>query len=193
MIEFENNGLPTPQQSRHVLHVAQATERLEADPNNLVPRLLRGRIERPPLREVLKEEPWHRVALTLFAAGLSQKEVAECCSRSLPTVGTLKRQPWFQEALVKLVEERTGSRDILELMKAECLGALQVQLDIMHNEKASPSVRANVANSILDRVYGKATQKVEVSGGIKSGDPVAEVEELKRQNAEHRKSLGLEE
>ena len=71
-----------------------------------------------------------------------------------------------------------GSKDIMELLRAEQINSLCTIIEIRDDPKASKNTRALCAKDILDRTLGKPTQRVEVSSEAASLDPVAEVERL---------------
>jgi hypothetical protein len=130
-----------------------------------------------PIWTLEKEQAWHRLAAFAFALGATAKDVAKQLDRSEPAVQNLLRQPWFQENVTALMKEY-GSRDIMELLRAEQVNSLCTLIEIRDNPKASSNARVLCARDILDRTLGKPTQRVEVSGESTSLDPVAEVERL---------------
>lgn len=145
------------------------------------PRLLNGR--RSDTSNAIKQSelPWQRAAAYHFAAGMSSKEVAEANDVSLVTIASLLRTPWFQELVTTLMAEN-GGNDIMAMFKAEQINSLQTVVEIRDNEKVPAVTRLAAARDILDRGLGKPLQRVEQSNSPTSGDPVAEVERLEREN-----------
>lgn len=169
-------------------HVENVEERLRSDPTINLPQLFHGKRREATVRvEIKNEKPWHRTAVLLCAAGWAAKDIAMEVGYGTQAVLTLMKQPWFNEA-VGIVIERNGTADALEIFKAEIMGAQATVLEIMNNEKAPPTVRLAAANSVIDRVKGKAKQSVEISQlRAASDDPVAEAARLQQQVEELRK------
>ena len=130
-----------------------------------------------PVWNLPKEQAWHRLAAFAFALGATCKDVAKQLDRSELAVQNLLRQPWFQKNVTALMAEY-GSKDIMELLRAEQINSLCTIIEIRDDPKASKNTRALCAKDILDRTLGKPTQRVEVSSEAASLDPVAEVERL---------------
>jgi hypothetical protein len=131
----------------------------------------------PPIRELEKEQAWHRTAAFAFALGATAKDVAKQLDRTYITVQNLLRQPWFQKNVTALMAEY-GSRDIMELLRAEQVNSLCTLIEIRDNPKAASAARVVCARDILDRTLGKPMQRVEVTGEVASDNPVEEVERL---------------
>jgi hypothetical protein len=130
-----------------------------------------------PIREIEREQAWHRTAAFAFALGATAKDVAKQLDRAYITVQNLLRQPWFQKNVTALMAEY-GSRDIMELLRAEQVNSLCTLIEIRDNPKAASAARVVCARDILDRTLGKPMQRVEVSSEAASDDPVQEVERL---------------
>lgn len=144
---------------------------------------------KPPKFELVTEKPWHRAAALMFAAGaVTAKEVAEAFGVSVPTVYNVMRQPWFQERVTGLMAEH-GGRDIMALFRAEGFNSLVTLVEIRDEPKTPPAVKRASCVDILDRAFGKPTQRVEHSEDPTSADPVAEVRRLEEENARRRESL----
>lgn len=157
------------------LHQAQKMALEEVAPFLDVPATLVGHAVRG--NAPAKEKFWHRTAEYLAAAGYTAQEIAEATGYSEDQVKNLQKAPWFQAAVTDIIHKSGGS-DIMTLIKAQQQKALSVLVEVLDNPKAPANTRAAVANSILDRVMGKATQRVEHAGTIASSDPVAEMAQL---------------
>ena len=125
------------------------------------------------------EQFWHKSAAVLYATGHTDEQVADAVGKDRDTVRQVRRTSWFQEMVSKVVADN-GGRDMIELFKKDAVAARDVLVEILENEKAPLALKAKVATDMVERVYGKATQRVE-HGTIASADPVAEAEELSRQ------------
>ena len=53
--------------------------------------------------------------------------------------------------------------EVKEILRAATPKAAQVLLEILHNPEEPSKLRAEVADKILDRVYGKAAQAIDVT------------------------------
>ena len=131
---------------------------------------------------IQREKPWHRKAALLTAGGYSVSEIAEILDYGVEAVRAVQRTPWFQSEVTRCLE-KAGGEDIVALFKSKVLNALNVECEILDNPQVSPAVRANIAKNQIERVFGKATQRIEVDSTVRSGDPVAEVEALEREVA----------
>lgn len=125
------------------------------------------------------EQPWHRIALHLLAQGEDKKTVAELCDRSPNAVMQLCCVPWFQTMLAEEIRERTG-HGMVELFQADVAMARSVENELLANAQTPPTIRASIAKTKIERVYGKAKQLVEFDNVTSSSNPVAEAEELER-------------
>ena len=125
------------------------------------------------------EQPWHRIALHLLAQGEDKKTVAELCDRSPNAVMQLCCVPWFQTMLAEEIRERTG-HGMVELFQSDVAMARSVENELLANAQTPPTIRASIAKTKIERVYGKAKQLVEFDNVTSSSNPVAEAEELER-------------
>lgn len=153
----------------------------------VLPRTFHG--ERSPNMHRKFEQPWHRQAAHLLAAGKSQKETALICDVDKVSVNQLFRVPWFQEMVVELMEAN-GQNDLMALFKAELLNSHNTLVELRDNLQVSPTVRANIANTMIERIYGKPTQRVETSSTANISDPLAEEQRLREENERLRAVTG---
>ena len=79
----------------------------------------------------------------------------------------------------QIVAER-GS-DAMELLRGAQTTAIQTMIAILNDPMVPARVRLMAADSIIDRVAGKATQKIEAVGVVTSNDPVAEAAMIEAQ------------
>lgn len=134
------------------------------------------------------EKPWHRQAALLTAAGWSPSQVADFCQVSPQTVREVLRTRWFQEQ-VTLALEANGGADMIKMFQAECLNAHITLCELRDSPETPPAVRANICTGMLERVYGKATQRIETNTAPRSTDPVQEVARLEAENNRLRDSV----
>ena len=126
--------------------------------------------------ELQKEQAWHKVAATLYALGATGVQIARELDRTPQAVCNLVKQPFFQSRVAERMAE--NSRDIMELFKAERINTLATLIELRDNPETPASVRAMICKDLLDRVLGKAVQRIEAVGEVHSDDPVKEVEML---------------
>ena len=69
----------------------------------------------------------------------------------------------------------------MELLRGAQTTAIQTVIAILNDPMVPARVRLMAADSIIDRVAGKATQRIEAVGVAPSSDPVVEVALLERQ------------
>lgn len=144
-----------------------------------------------PRLALQKEQPEHRIIITLKAKGMSNKEIAEITRYSAIQVGTVLRQPWARERLVK--ELQLAGRDaIADILAGAAQDSVYTLIEERDNEAAKPSDRIAAANSLLDRFLGKPTQRVETDNVHRNvtGD-VAEIDrELRTLEEEEKRLVG---
>jgi hypothetical protein len=129
-----------------------------------------------PFYEVEHERGWHTLAAHLCAMGVPGAQIAREFNKDPNTVYNLQRQGWFLERVNQIVTER-GS-DAMELLRGAHTTAIQTMIAILNDPQVPARVRLMAADSIIDRVAGRATQRIEAVGAAPSSDPVAEVEQL---------------
>ena len=125
------------------------------------------------------EFPWHRAAISLLACGNTMSDVADMMGKTLQSVKELARSPWAAERIAQKLEKAEDT--VMEAMRLELGASFDKIVEIRDNPKAPATVQLAAANSILDRVMGKATNKIEVSQGPKTEDPVREAERLRQE------------
>jgi predicted transcriptional regulator len=105
-----------------------------------------------------REKPEHRIIVLLKAQGYSNKEIAERLEVTPVMVGYVLRQPWARERLVAEISA-SGRDAVNELLRGAVSDAVMTLIDV--NQNGKPGERVSAANSLLDRYYGKPTQRVE--------------------------------
>ena len=132
-----------------------------------------------PFYEVGHERGWHTLAAHLCAMGVPGAQIAREFNKDPNTVYNLQKQGWFLEKVNQLVVER-GS-DAMELLRGAHTTAIQTMIPILNDPQVPARVRLMAADSIIDRVAGKATQRIEAVGVAPSSDPVSEVATIEAQ------------
>lgn len=116
---------------------------------------------REPLYTLKAERPEHRAVIMMAAAGMGNKEIANALGKTPQYVMYVKKQPWAEEQILREMET-AGREPVIQLMKCSALEATETILDTMRTAD-SKKVRMEAAAHILDRVLGKATNKIEVT------------------------------
>jgi hypothetical protein len=126
-----------------------------------------------PARLAQFEKPWMRSALHLAArAKMSAVEIARSLDVSADSVRNLFKQPWFQERFDQLVSNRADSL-YERLLEGEDVNSLLTIIELRDNPEVKQTVRAAAAFDILDRMKGKAIQRVHsVHQEIKSKEDI---------------------
>ncbi len=62
-------------------------------------------------------------------------------------------------------EKKQARREVREILKAAAPDAAALLLRIMKDENAKPELRLRCAESVIDRVYGRASQPIEGLSG----------------------------
>lgn len=132
--------------------------------------------------QVIYEKPWHRMALYLFSANMSIRDVANVLEMSNSAVSDLLHTEWFQKRLTALIEASGGS-DVMALCKAEAINSIQTLIEIRDNPNVPAMARRACAMDLIERFHGKAIQKVETKHSYASSDPVQEAAALEKQIA----------
>ena len=89
-------------------------------------------------------------------------------------IGSETAKPSVRDANGRFAKgNRTGGRkeippDVKKMLKAAVPDAVQLLIDTMLDEDAKTELRVKCAETIIDRVHGKATQPIEgdLAGGI---------------------------
>jgi hypothetical protein len=141
-----------------------------------------------PAYEVEHERGWHTLAAHLCAMGVPGAQIAREFGKNTETIYNLLRQSWFIEKVNQIVAER-GS-DAMELLRGAQTTAIQTMIAILSDPMVPARVRLMAADSIIDRVAGKATQRIEAVGVAPSSDPVAEVAGIEREMEQSLRAQG---
>jgi hypothetical protein len=116
---------------------------------------------RKPLYELKAESPQHRAIIMMTASGMGNKEIAAALGYSAQHVMYVKKQPWAVEQILKEIEN-AGREPVLQLFRITAMEACEKQIELMRGAD-SEKVQSENAEKILDRVFGKANQKIEVT------------------------------
>lgn len=112
-----------------------------------------------------KEQPWHIMVMILKAKGVTNREIASRTGKSEGWISQLTRAGWFREQLEAMIAEE-GREALQSVLEGEGLNSLYTLIDVRDSDKSKGSEKIAAANSLLDRLVGKAPQTVQhVDGG----------------------------
>lgn len=110
--------------------------------------------------DVDSEKPWHRLAILLAAQGYTTVEIAEKLGFNLSWVSLLLRQPWARQRLIDEIN-KAGRSEIETILKGAGAAAMQRIVHISEEAK-NEAVRLAANKEIIDRLLGKAVERLEV-------------------------------
>ena len=144
-----------------------------------------------PEHRIQHEKTDHTFLVFLFAQGKSVKDVFltmggkwdDVNGRALPVkehggkysyahLTQIRRQPWFQKKVVQVMTEQ-GVDVVAASFAVEFQGSLETLVEVRDDVEEKGSTRVAAANSILDRILGKATQHVKQEVTTKSIGEIA--------------------
>ena len=131
-------------------------------------------VEREPAYHLQAEKFEHRIVAFHKAAGMNDKEVAEVTGLHPVTIGYIKKQPWFEEAVLEEIHKRGG--EALDFLASQSLAAAKRLVEISETAQ-NEETRRKANNDILDRKYGKPNQPMSVS--TKKADDMSDAELMK--------------
>ena len=145
----------------------------------------------PPEWEVRIERPWHQYAAYLFASGKSITAIALQLGKEHSRSPIYGGNPGSNRSRYLIAERGMDILDALRAVQHKAVGALERIID---DPESTPAAVVAAADSILDRVQGKPTVRVE-STVVHSDDPVAEYNRLLLESeafwAEHERTRPL--
>lgn len=156
----------------------------------LSPEAQQGRLQGKEQRSdetkfIEKEEPWMIIAAQCIALRMTQRDTAKFVEVSEGQMGKLCRMPWFQTRVREFM--LATHTKISDLFTSELVPSFMKLTELRDDPKTPKPVVLASCQEILNRVLGKPLQRVESDSTHRVGDPVAEVERLKRENEGLRK------
>lgn len=97
--------------------------------------------------------------LDLAIQGFNTTEIAALIGRHRITVSRALRSPWGREYMIKQ-SQKNLAQEIQTLLETEALPSIQKLIDTRDNVLARPETQVSAANSLLDRLLGKAAQPI---------------------------------
>jgi hypothetical protein len=137
------------------------------------------------------EQPWYRLAAHLSAAGYTPTEIAERVERAPTWVAQVLRHPFVRKIILEEIQ-RSGRDEMQALLKGEVAPTVFKMIELRDDPNTPKAVALGACNAILERVYGKPAQKVEMETKNTNFDgDLAKIDaDLERLTAEEKRLLG---
>lgn len=116
---------------------------------------------RKPAYTLKAERPEHRIVVMLKAAGHSNVEIANVTGYSTTQICYIVKQDWAKKQILEEIE-KAGREPVLQMMRVDAMEAYQRIRNLAENA-ASEEVQRKCNESILDRVFGKASQPITIT------------------------------
>lgn len=123
------------------------------------------------------DDPKYRLMEHMAACGKTRRDIADTLGMSYSWVCQVFKQRWFKDNVIAVLKDN-GRDHVQAFLKAECMPSLEVVRDIRDNESEKGATRLAAANTILDRLLGKPTNKIEVDGSLNINTVDKEAEQL---------------
>lgn len=135
-----------------------------------------------PKEVIQREKGVHRLMEYMYASGKSLRDIAAETGYSEAQVSKISRQTWFRANVAQLIHSQ-GAGNIQSLIEGGAVEAAMVLRDLATSGETE-AVRLKASQDILDRVMGKATQKVlhgKVNVPVDALDEIKQLEEKLKQ------------
>jgi hypothetical protein len=113
----------------------------------------------PSSAAVAHERPEHMRIINLKFAGHTNIEISAFTGYTPNYISMLLRQPWARKRLLTMFEQ--DGQNLAKLVEAEAKQALMVLAEIRDDEKAPANARVTASINLMDRFFGKPTQRIE--------------------------------
>lgn len=118
--------------------------------------------DRKPFYALKSEKPEHRIAILLKAQGNSNREIAQIMGITPVSVANILRQPWARKQLLEEIN-RAGRNEVIQVFKGAALDVAEAVVAIVNDPEAKANDKISASHLILDRLFGKATQPMDIS------------------------------
>lgn len=139
-----------------------------------------------------REKPIHRAMICLYVEGHTIKDIASRLGYSPQRVSQVLKQPWAKVIMREMLHA-AGAEAIYNFLKGQAADSLLTITELRDNPNVPPATRLAASNSLLDRLLGKPTQRVETYStnlNVSSEDAMEMEAELQRLREEERRLLG---
>ena len=118
--------------------------------------------DRDPHYLIKHQRPEHRVMILLKAQGNSNKEIAQTLGVSAVSVANVLKQPWARKQLLEEIN-KAGRSEVIQVFKGAALDVAEAVVGIVNDPEAKASDKISASHLILDRLFGKATQPMDIN------------------------------
>lgn len=118
--------------------------------------------DRPPHYAIKHQKPEHRIVILLKAGGSTNKEIAGLTGLSPVSISNILRQPWARQQLADEINS-AGRNEVVQTFKAAALDVAEAMVEIVKNPESRSSDKISAGHLILDRLFGKPTQPLDVN------------------------------
>lgn len=118
--------------------------------------------DRDPHYLIKHQRPEHRIAILLKAQGNSNREIAQTMGISAVSVANILKQPWARKQLLEEIN-RAGRNEVIQVFKGAALDVAEAVVAIVNDPETKASDKLSASHLILDRLFGKATQPMDIN------------------------------
>jgi hypothetical protein len=120
--------------------------------------------DRAPHYLIKHQKPEHRNMILLKAQGCSNKEIAEVMGVTSVCVANVLRQPWARQQILHEINS-LGRNEVTQIFKGAAADVAQMLVDTVNSESEKVATRDKLSagSLILDRLFGKAAQPIDVT------------------------------
>jgi hypothetical protein len=118
--------------------------------------------DRAPHYGIKHQKPEHRIVILLKAQGNTNKEIANVTGLTPVSIANILRQPWARKQLVEEINS-AGRNEVVQMFKGAALDVAERMIEIVNNPESRDSDKISAGHMILDRLFGKPNQPMEVN------------------------------
>jgi hypothetical protein len=118
--------------------------------------------DRNPHYLIKRQKPEHRIVILLKAQGNSNKEIAKITEMSPVAIANILKQPWARKQLLDEINA-AGRNEVIQIFKGAAMDVASAVVDIVNDPEAKASDKISASHLILDRLFGKATQPMDIN------------------------------
>lgn len=121
-----------------------------------------------PANQRKYEKYEHRIIAELKASGKSNQEICEITGYCATSIASIVKLPWVKQFVMDEIHKH-GGQAVVNYMSSHAMPAAQTVVEgFMHEEMPRGRDRVAAANSLLDRLFGKANQNITSHKGVDS-------------------------
>lgn len=118
-----------------------------------------------PANERKYEKYEHRIIAELKSAGKTNQEICEITGYCATSISAITKLPWVKQFIMDEIHRR-GGQQVIDYMSQNAMPAAKTVVEgFMDEEMPRGRDRVAAANSLLDRLFGKANQNITTHKG----------------------------